>query len=300
MPKDKVEIWFTARNIYDKDYDVSSWEFYVKWSKLNQLEELVSLDGLLNELVFEPDFDTEIDEIIIEENQITDFFKSINYVKKKSSHLDYFNLLAVVKEPLKTRQIQLERDFDFIGYDLIETGGSISALTNCGGFDKTFKPKEQNIYGLISDYDRAKEIQIMLPINNPDEDHAHCHLFEVWRHKFIGRNGSFNEEFCVHLEYHLCSTFEKSNQKELKGFWCDGVSYKKLSKKIINDKRLIETTVWIGKDGQGKYQMTIYLGKKSLRRFAKGTSMIDCVPSDETMNWIDISIDKKTIEIELK
>lgn len=193
MIKDKNQIWFTIRNLFDKDYHISSWDNYVKWSKLHQLEELVSLDGLLNPLAFELDFDTELDEVIIDENQITAFFKSINYVKEKSSHLDYFNLLAVIKEPLSTKQIQLERDFDFIGYDLIETGGIISALTNCGGFDETFRPEEQNIYGLISDYDRAKEIQIMLPINNQNENHAYCHLFEVWRHKFIGRRKFFKE-----------------------------------------------------------------------------------------------------------
>jgi hypothetical protein len=300
MTKSNTQIWFTSRNTYEEDDDSSGWNKYIKWSKLSQLEELVSLDGLLNELAFEANLDTEIDEVVIENNQITDFFKSIKYVKRKSNHLDYFNLLAVIKEPKKSKQIQLERDFDFVGYDLIETGGSISALTNCGGFNETFKPEEQNKYGLISDYNRARAIQIELPKNNPNENHADCDLFEVWRHKFIGRNGSFNEAFCVHLEYHLGSTFEKSKQKELKGFWCDGVLHKKLSKKIINDKRLIETTAWIGKDGQGEYRMKIYLGKKSLGRFAKGTPMIDCIPSDETMDWIDLNINKKTIEIELK
>ena len=29
-----------------------------------------------------------------------------------------------------------------VGYDLIEKGGNISALTNCGGFDESFLPKD--------------------------------------------------------------------------------------------------------------------------------------------------------------
>lgn len=300
MKNTKIEIWFTARSIYDKDYDESGWAKYVEWSMLNQLKELVSLDGILNGLTFEPDFDTEIEEIVIEENQVTQFFKSIDYVKRKSNHLDYYNLLAVVKEPNEEKQIQLERDFDFIGYDLIETDGDISALTNCGGFDETFKPKEQNKYGLISDYGRARKIQIELPKNNPGEHHADCHLFEVWRHKFIGRNGSFNEEFCENLEYHLGETFEKSARNELKGFWCDGVLHKRIDKKRVNDNRIIDTIAWIGKDGQNKYEMRICLGNKSLRRFAKGTSMIDCIPSSGTVNWINIDTKKRKIEIELK
>ncbi len=298
MARNDVKLWFTARNIFDREYDDSSWEKYIKWSRLTQLEELVSLDGLLNELVFKPNFDTEIDEIVIAENQITDFFKSINYVKEKSSHLDYFNLLAVVKEPKKTKQIQLERDFDFIGYDLIEAGGTISALTNCGGFDETFKPQEQNCYGLISDFNRVKEIQSELLQNNPKEHHADCDLFEVWRHKFIGRN-SFNIEFCFYLIHQIIEALEQSNIKELKGWWCDGIDSQRISKKMINDNRLIETVAWLGKSGQEKYDLTIHFGKHALRRFAKGTSMNDCVPNSDTTEWIDIDLNNNRIDIEL-
>ena len=300
MTSKQTEIWFTARSIYDRDYDESSWEKYVEWSRLTQLEELVSLDGILNELVFEPDFETDFEEIVFEGSQVTQFFKSIDYVNRKSNYLDYYNLLAVIWEPTKKRKNQLERDFDFIGYDLIETDGDISALTNCGGFDETFKPKEQNKYGLISDYERAREIQIELPKNNPGEHHADCYLFEVWRHRFIGRNGCFNEEFCRNLEYHLEATFAKSNRKELKGFWCDGVLHKRIGKKQVNDKRTIDTIAWIGKDGQSEYEMRIHFGNKSLRRFAKGTSMIDCIPSMDKMDWINIDIGKRKIEIELE
>lgn len=113
-------------------------------------------------------------------------------------------------------------------------------------------------------------------------------------------NASFNEDFCLHLEYHLGETFEKSNKAELKGFWCDGVLVKEISKKQINDKRVIETTAWIGKNGQEVYEMLIYLGKYSLRRCARGTSMIDCLPSSDSMDWINIDIEKHWIEIQLK
>ncbi|MEL7118200.1 MAG: hypothetical protein AAFO07_02130 [Bacteroidota bacterium] len=33
--------------------------------------------------------------------------------------------------------------------------------------------------------DKAKKIQTDLRINNPEEHHADCYLFEVWRHKKI-------------------------------------------------------------------------------------------------------------------
>ena len=94
-------------------------------------------------------------------------------------------LLAIIKEPGKEKA-NLNKDYNFIGYDLIEIGGNTSALTNCGGFDETFLPNDLNSYGLVSDYDSAKQIREALPINNPDEPHVNCYLYEVWRHKTIG------------------------------------------------------------------------------------------------------------------
>jgi hypothetical protein len=116
---------------------------------------------------------------------------------------------------------------------------------------------------------------------------------------------SFNKKFCNHLEYHLGATFEKSKREDLNGFWCDGVSWfsldeKQLTKKSVNDKRKIVTKAWIGKTGQTEYEMTIHFGKHSLRRYAKGTSLCDCLPSNESMDWINIDTKKQTIEIWLK
>ncbi|MEH6765710.1 MAG: DUF4157 domain-containing protein [Aequorivita antarctica] len=115
----------------------------------------------------------------------------------------------------------------------------------------------------------------------------------------------FNEKFCTHLKYHLGSTFENSDRQDFNGFWCDGISWdpipdKQLTKKSVNDTRQIVTKAWIGKDGQDEYEMTIRFGQYALRRYAKGTEMIDCIPSSDSMNWIDIEPENKRIEIRLK
>jgi hypothetical protein len=121
-----------------------------------------------------------------------------------------------------------------------------------------------------------------------------------------GNTQSFNEEFCLHLEGHLCDTFRNSEREDLKGFWCDGVAAWfpepdiQYAKKYVNDHRKFVTTAWIGKTGQDEYEVTVQFGKYSLRRYAKGRSLIDCLPSDETMDWIDIDTMKKTIELRLK
>ena len=118
-------------------------------------------------------------------------------------------------------------------------------------------------------------------------------------------NTSFNEKFCSQLEFHSCRAFEKSDRQDIKGFWCDGVSWTptldgQLGKKNVNDKRKIVTKAWLGKDGQSEYEMTIYFGQYSLSRYAKGTQLTDCIPSEDTMDWIEINPAKKVIEIKLR
>ena len=111
-------------------------------------------------------------------------------------------------------------------------------------------------------------------------------------------------DFCTHLEYHLGETFANSQDKKLWGLWCDGVSMpfieSQLAKKYVNDNRKIITKAWIGFDGQDEYEMTIKFGKYSLRRYAKGADLKDCLPGTETMDWITLDLEKRTIEIRLK
>ena len=45
-----------------------------------------------------------------------------------------------------------------------------------------------------------------------------------------------NENFYAHLEYILSLTFEKSNKTELKGFWCDGISWDPIQDQQLNPK----------------------------------------------------------------
>ncbi|MCY7363593.1 MAG: hypothetical protein LH629_16215 [Ignavibacteria bacterium] len=47
---------YAARGTFDKNYGEESREKYIEWSKLKHLTELVSLDGMLNENLVEPDY----------------------------------------------------------------------------------------------------------------------------------------------------------------------------------------------------------------------------------------------------
>ena len=118
-------------------------------------------------------------------------------------------------------------------------------------------------------------------------------------------NESFNQEFCTHLEYRLCAAFENSDDEKMASLWCDGVAdnfvRRQFNKKTVSDTKKIEgLTAYIGHDGQGFYDLTIKFGPRSLLKYSEGASLVECIPSEESMDWITLDIENKKIEIQLR
>jgi len=112
-----------------------------------------------------------------------------------------------------------------------------------------------------------------------------------------------DQDFCEFLEYSLCKAFESSDNEAIKGFWCDGVllpatagSY---SQKSINDNRWISLKAFIGKEGQSEYELILKFGNKALSRYARNLDIKDCIPAQRKINWFDVNIEKRRIEIQL-
>ncbi len=112
----------------------------------------------------------------------------------------------------------------------------------------------------------------------------------------------FNQEFCAYLEYHLTDSFKYSEDKNVQDLWCDGISHDALSKsqKSLNDTRRLETTAWIGTDGQDIFKMIIKFGPAALSNYSKGLDLKPCVPPRGSFSWINIDTSQKTIELQLK
>ena len=144
---------------------------------------------MLNEVLVEPDRDKveDWDFIVCDQEHETGFFTTLDYVLERTKQMDRFNLVAVAIEPTQDCKDILLDGFEFVGYDLLDKDYSISALTNCGGFDETFLPADQNRYGLIDDYTKAFDVKKRLLDNNPDEHHADTNVIAVWRHTTVGR-----------------------------------------------------------------------------------------------------------------
>lgn len=76
--------------------------------------------------------------------------------------------------------------FTFCGFDLSDEW-TVSAILNCGDlskgqyFSRAFSVEELNEYGLISDFKKARKIQRKLIEEYPEEAHAYCVVFAIWR-----------------------------------------------------------------------------------------------------------------------
>lgn len=155
---------------------------YLEWSKLFQVEEVVSLDSSLCPRIIK-DLD-EDDRGYQQEHWGTycDIINNLDWLLHKTRNVEDKQILAVVKEPESDCSVAIHLEgFQFCGYDLVEDFTRISALTNCGGFDKVFSACEISRYGLIEAFERAKEIQLQLQLHYPDEEHANCTLWAIWK-----------------------------------------------------------------------------------------------------------------------
>jgi hypothetical protein len=173
-----VKPFYTVRQRFGPWSD--GWRKYFEWAAIPQLEELVSFDGML----CPPLVDFEIEEDWNHGVQLGERFEysDFEYVLERSRACRDCNLLAVYRNPPEhTSAVPASRKFAFVGYDLVEDLTRISALVNCGGFPESFSNSELNRFGLIDSFERASEVRVALARNNPEEMHAQCEKYAIWR-----------------------------------------------------------------------------------------------------------------------
>jgi len=158
------------------------WPAFVARSRLTQLHEVVSLDLLLCPNAFQ-ELVAEDWEHNIHEDFKTHLFHDPDYVSRRFVG-KVVTVLALIEEP-SDADVASFRDlrFSFCGFDLIDEQGGISALTNCGGFDRAFLPTELSECGLLPEHSRALAVRQLLKTEYPDEPHARCRIWAIWRMK---------------------------------------------------------------------------------------------------------------------
>jgi len=158
-----------------------AWHNYVAWSKLTQLTELVTLDSSLCEHVADEVLDDDWPHIVNEDFMLH-YFLDLDYLLRRCGGAEGRNLLCVFRNP-EDQPVSPAgpQDFRFLGYDLIDEWSGPSALTNCGGFPLAFSNDELTNHGLLSSLRRAREVQQALRHHYPEEAHAMCDAWAIFR-----------------------------------------------------------------------------------------------------------------------
>ena len=170
--------WFIAVERFGPE-NGDAWLKYLSWSKLNQLDELVSLDSLLCPPVFKK-VEDHFWPNIVNEDFYLDYFTDLDFLREQLAEQSNYHLLCVVRNPTQTPALPkgLAR-FEFIGFDLVEAGSGVSAVSNCGGWPE-LNNAELNKFGLIVDLERALEMQTVLRRDHPEEHHADCDVWAIY------------------------------------------------------------------------------------------------------------------------
>jgi hypothetical protein len=174
-----MQPFYAAIKRFDSQHGIG-WEGYIKWANIPSLAEVVSLDLLLCPSLLDSFHDDDWDHLAPDRSGFD--FADLNYLLKRVSGFPVRNILGVLENPgSHLEKFPNPNGFEFLGYDLVENSTRISALTNCGGFPNSFSNEELNRFGLISNFERAATIKRTLKELNPDEPHANCELYAIWR-----------------------------------------------------------------------------------------------------------------------
>jgi hypothetical protein len=115
---------------------------------------------------------------------------------------------------------------------------------------------------------------------------------------------SFNQDFCNHLAYCLTGAFENYRPDKFTRLWCDGIKMpyydSQLSIVSITRTRKVITQGWFGENGQEVYDITIKFGKCAMEKCMNGLSLIDCLPDEDSLNWVMLDIENKKIVLSLQ
>jgi hypothetical protein len=171
--------WFIATETFTPD-DGDRWSKYIRWSGLTQLEEVVSLDGMLCPTILREIRDDYWPHIV-NESFMLQYFLDFEFLVKQVAGIEKKNLLCVFRNPSEQPTPPPAAQFEFLGYDLVDVEDLNSALTNCGGYPDIFANSELSRFGLLTELGRALEVQARLRSLHPKDHHANCHVWAIFR-----------------------------------------------------------------------------------------------------------------------
>jgi hypothetical protein len=159
----------------------AAWQRYLAWSGLGHLRELATLDTILCPTVPE-ELTPEDWRYNVQADYRTGYFRSLDYLRTRVAGEPGIHILAILQEPSSDDAARVVLPgFEWLGYDVLDVCGDVSALTNCGGWDGLVEPSPVSSLGLLTDLERAVRLRRTLRVEHQGESHAECDVWAVWR-----------------------------------------------------------------------------------------------------------------------
>jgi len=171
--------WFIATETFGAA-DGDKWTGYVKWSGLSQLDELISLDSMLCPTLL-PEIRDDYWPHIVNEDGCLHFFTDLSFLRRQVADIAGGRILCVYRNPESPPLLPAELGgFSLLGYDLLDEGAGVSALSNCGGWPGILDNSELSSKGLIASHAQALQVQELLARRHPQEPHAQCDVWAIF------------------------------------------------------------------------------------------------------------------------
>lgn len=170
--------WYIAIRAFAPDH--KDWSRYIEESGMKHIREIISIDQVLCPSAIRR-FEQEDWKHNVPGHFFSDYFLDLEYLLKRTKGFESTHILRVIQNPTReVRDLFSDLKFRFLGYDLTDSYGSVSALTNCGPLPLAFSPRDLSPVGLIYTYKRAVEVQQALEHNYTDE-FADSLMWAIWQ-----------------------------------------------------------------------------------------------------------------------
>jgi hypothetical protein len=174
--------YYTALERFDPN-NGDRWVDYTRWLGRNDLIRIVSLDSILCSPVVHAE-SSEDWQFVAKEEFMLDFFTDLDFVLQRIAGHRPSVVLAVARDPSEADVNGFSQpNFEFAGFDIVDTQFIASALLNNSRFQGVFDVGELlQESGLIMSRERAFRICAILGERYPDCDGAKCHVWAIWRY----------------------------------------------------------------------------------------------------------------------
>jgi hypothetical protein len=176
--------YYTTIERFDPD-NGERWVGFTRWLGRTDFKRVITLDSALCPTVVHPESANDW-QFVAKEEFMLDYFTSLDFVLKRVAGRRPSLVLAVARDPSAEAVEGFPHpDFEFAGFDVVDTQFTASALLNNRFPEVVNVSKLSSESGLIKSRELAFKVRDTLRQRHPEREDARCYVWAVWRYTRI-------------------------------------------------------------------------------------------------------------------